>query len=298
MVTEFGDMGSTRALINSMLQRYSVTFYENKTVALFDIVKFSVHSQFEQITQLSALSHYLKLAERRCQALKMPLSLQMSTVGDGFYVWNKFEGVKADLALYHAVSLALTYNYAARTITHAKSIPRLRCCIHSGSYYEYYQATAEMSTASPYIVGDVTIELARIISYTLSGQILIGSHVRELADNDRDLKEQFGVDTLDTLSFMSLAQLRAEHLIGSPIPGGRIEFLNLFLTGPRSAMNEFSIKTYHLKDKHGLDHRCFNARLQVKSSSGNQIAVGLIGDELEDFKADTYEFEDIRIVVE
>ena len=55
--------------VNDVIRRYTVTHFECRAVALFDIANFSIHSPFEQITQISVLSHYIKAAAQRCRSL-------------------------------------------------------------------------------------------------------------------------------------------------------------------------------------------------------------------------------------
>ena len=136
------------------------------------IVSFSVYSPYEQITQISILSYYIKLVAQRCRSLNMPISICMTTTGDGFYVWNRHEGLSADIALFCVVALTLGNIYASRKLVDRDitSVPRLRCGIHFGSHYEYYEGGGGRTGSSGYIVGDVTIILARLLSKARTGQ--------------------------------------------------------------------------------------------------------------------------------
>ena len=277
--------------INKLIRAYTVSHIPCRAVCLFDMVSFSLYSPFEQITQISLLSHYIKLASMRCQRLNMPMDLCSTTTGDGFYVWNRNEGLMADVALYCTAMLALGYVYAARAVAKTEAVPRLRCGLHWGSHYEYYGGSA----SDVFIVGEVTIELARIISTAQSGQLLIGSYLRDLTESEPQVVQEFGIYSLDTANFMALAQGQLARLADVPVPGGKIESFNVFLTGPSVSEDTYSIRKYYVTDKHGLEHPCYNARLNMKSSSGEIISFGLLDRDLGKFKARTDANEDIVI---
>ncbi|MEQ8193153.1 MAG: hypothetical protein RIB59_01560 [Rhodospirillales bacterium] len=283
--------------INHLVRKYSVTYHPCRAVALFDMVSFSIHSPFQQITQINVLSHYIKLAAQRCRHLGMPIDVCMTTTGDGFYVWNERSGVMADIALYNATLLALTYNYVSRDLATTESVPRLRCVIHFGSHYEYFQNNSSDGPGSAFIVGDVTVNAARLISQARTNQLLIGAYTRDLdADNeDRKLSDLLGTSSLDAFAFMAMAQEETAKLAGLPVPGGKIERINAYLTGPRVSDDAFAIRKYYITDKHGLEHGCYNAKLNVTTSQGDKVFFGLLDKDLKDFKARADEDEDILI---
>ncbi len=53
-----------------------------------------------------------------------------------------------------------------------------------GSRYELYQAEGVSPTVFSYIVGDVTIELARMVDHAKTDQILIGDFSCEMASRE------------------------------------------------------------------------------------------------------------------
>ena len=281
--------------VNDIIRRYTVTHFECRAVALFDIANFSIHSPFEQITQISVLSHYVKAAAQRCQSLGMKIDLGMTTTGDGFYVWNDNVGLTADIELYIVVMLSLGYNTAARRLAKTESVPRLCCAVHFGSHYEYYHPGAAGKETSGFIVGDVTIILARLISSARINQLLVGSHVRVLDDTEEEWRERLGSAKIDTLSFMTLAQRGMARLVGLPIPGGKIGSIKTYFTGRRISDTEFSIRKYYIKDKHGIDHPCYNAKFNIISAANEMVYFGLLEKELGKFRARTEEDEDITI---
>jgi hypothetical protein len=297
MVQNISQGLQTTEMINETIRRYSVTHSVCRCVALFDIVSFSIHSPFKQITQISVLSHYIRLAARRISGLGMKIDLCMTTTGDGFYIWNAHEGLDNDVALFCTAMLALAYNNAARELAETQSVPRLRCAVHFGDHYEYFQAGGMDGEGGSFIVGDVTINLARIISAAGTNQLLIGSYKRALEGVDQSWQDQYGVESMDTTLFMALAQEQLVRLVDLPIPGGRISKVAAYLTGPRISDTVFSIKRYYVIDKHGLEHPCFNAKFNVGISDTNTIYFGLLERDLADFKARTEDDEDLQIRV-
>ena len=284
--------------INNAVRVYSVTHFGCRAVALFDIVSFSLYDPAEQVVLVNVLSHYIRLAGAHCRALGMPIALRMTTTGDGFYVWNAHYGIQGDVALFCSILLVLGYTYAARGIAdgEALTVPRLRAGIHFGSHYEFYQGGSSSLESGGYIVGDVTINLARILGKARAGHFLVGAYSRTLDPADVVAMPQLeNYPTIDTLTFMGLAQEGVRKLTGGPFPGGKIDHTQVFFTGPRVSDNEFRMRRYYVRDKHGLVHGCYNARVAIRASNGNTVTFGLMDEELKQFEADFDEGEDILI---
>ncbi len=284
------------AAVNGAIRAYSITHFECRAIALFDIVSFSLYQPVEQTVLVNVLAHYIRLAGHHCRALGMPSQLRMTTTGDGFYVWNAHYGVGGDVALFCAIVLALSYTYAARSIAdgEALTVPRLRCGVHFGSHYEFYQGGSVGADVGGYVVGEVTINLARLVSKARPGHFLVGAYNRMIQDGDAtDWPQLSGLHSIDTLMFMALAQDAIGKLVGTPFPGGSLQSASVFFTGPRVSDNSFRIRKYYVKDKHGLVHGCYNARVAVKSANGTEIGFGLRDDELGQFESTFDEAEDI-----
>ena len=80
-----------------------------------------------------------------------------SSSGDGFYIWNRDDGLEASVNLYHFMHIVLADNAIAQSHASTKSVPRLRACFHVGSCYEFHQAEGLSPSTHDFIVGDVTI---------------------------------------------------------------------------------------------------------------------------------------------
>ena len=261
--------------VNRFIRKFSITRCGCRCVSLFDVVNFSRYEPFDQITLITMLSHHINVAAETCNRLGLPVDICTTTTGDGFYVWNENEGLGADVALYTVSMLALIYNYAARTAAKTAVVPTLRCCVHLGAHFQYSQQQNGSGASQSFIVGDVTVELARMMAAALPNQILIGSHSRTV-DGDR---------TIDTPMFVEVAQAGLEKLIGLPVPGGKIEAVKSYLTGERVDSDRFTIKKYSVVDKHAFEHACFNAKLNITDGAGNNVYIGCLDEDLEGFAA-------------
>ncbi len=268
--------------INRFIRKFSITHCRFRCVSLFDIVQFSKYDHFDQITLITMLSHNLHFAAERCNRLGLPIELAMTTTGDGFYVWNNRRGIEADISLYTTTMLALIYNNAALNIAETAAVPTLRCCVHFGRHFEYYQPRGDRSDSQGFIVGDVTIELARMMAMAMPNQILLGTYSRKHdkwhAYADRGI--------VDTESFVTAAQEGLKKLIGLPIPGGTIATIRSYLTGDETMPGAFTVKTYRVVDKHALEYPCFNAKLNFTDSAGNDVYIGCMDGDLAGFGAD------------
>ena len=120
------------------------------------------------------------------------INFARSSSGDGFYVWNRDDGLEANVNLYHFMHIVLADNAIARSKATSKAVPRLRACFHVGSCYEFHQAEGLNPTMHDFIVGDVTIELARMIEAALPGQILVQAAVHDfqIEQNQIGIREQ------------------------------------------------------------------------------------------------------------
>jgi hypothetical protein len=167
-------------IIEKMIRRYGINYVASRAVTLFDIVGFSLLTPFEQMTQLNSLSYSLNSAHAKMLEQDVGINFARSSSGDGFYVWNRDDGLEANVNLYHFMHIVLADNAIARSKAASKAVPRLRACFHVGSCYEFHQAEGLNPTMHDFIVGDVTIELARMIEAALPGQILVGEFLADL----------------------------------------------------------------------------------------------------------------------
>ena len=259
-------------IIDRLVQRYSVSHVQNRAAALFDIVGFSLLSPFEQMTQINSLSHSLNSAHSKMLTKRMNINFARSSTGDGFYIWNRDLGPEANTQLYHFMHLVLADNAIARRKAHGRTVPELRAGFHIGSCYEFFQAEGLNPTMQSYIVGNVTIELARMIDRALPGQILVGEfRAKPVTDELGD--EQ--ADDIDSIQFIELAQRNLAKLNGLELSGDAIESIKCYLTGQAQSDGTFTIRKLTLNDKHGLTRNVFNAKINIYRIGGAPILLGI-----------------------
>ena len=202
-----------------------------------------------------------------------------TTTGDGFYIWNRAAGIADAVDLYHFMHLVLADNAIAQIKSKANTVPLLRACFHVGPHYEFYQSEGLSPTTFSYIVGDVTIELARMIEHAKPGQILIGDFLVPFRNKENDADS-----TIGTVQFIERAQKNLSSLEGLNLSGEGIDSLTSYLTGEPDADGHFSIKKYKITDKHGLTRNAFNAKLNIYRQEADPIFLGLQNSDLSDFE--------------
>ena len=260
----FGDDSHAEA-IDHMVERYSISYEANRAVILFDIVGFARLGPFEQTSQLNSLSYSLNAAHARLMRNNIDINFARSTTGDGFYIWNRDAGSQANINLYHFMHIVLADNAIARAKSQAKVTPLLRAGFHIGDYYEFYQAEGLNPTVYNYIVGTVTIELARITEQALPGQVLLGDFTVPLA----------GAGDVDSEQFIAHLQDGLSKLRGMSLSGEEVTDIKCYLTGDSYDDGGFAVRRYRLTDKHGYTRDVYNAKINIYRRHGEPIFLGI-----------------------
>lgn len=256
--------------IDQLVKRYSVSFVRSRAVALFDIVGFALLSPFEQMTQVNSLSCSLNAAHSRLLERRMLVNFARSTTGDGFYIWNRDAGLEADTNLYHFMHLVLADNAIARQKAQGRTVPLLRTSFHVGSCYEFHHAEGLNPTIYCDIVGEVTIELARMVDHAMPGQILVGEFTAQMPGTDPLVSGAF-----DTVRFIDQAQHTLSQLNGLELSGEAVESIKCYLTGQACADGTFTIRKLAIQDKHGLRRNAFNAKVNIHRRNAGPILLGI-----------------------
>ncbi len=260
-------------IIEKMIRRYGINYVASRAVTLFDITGFGLLTPFEQMTQLNSLSYSLNSSHAKMLELDVGINFARSSSGDGFYIWNRDQGLEANVNLYHFMHLVLADNAIARSKSTSKTVPRLRACFHVGSCYEFHQAEGLNPTIHDFIVGDVTIELARMIDAAMPGQILVGDFLANVsAQHTDELQSQVH---LDAAAFLQRAQGNLAKLSGLVLSGERVSAIKCYLTGERLANGEFNIRRLNITDKHGLTRVAYNAKVNIYRESARPILLGI-----------------------
>jgi hypothetical protein len=259
-------------LVEHMVKRYGISYVPNRAVALFDIVGFSLLSPFEQMNQINSLAYSLNSAQSKLLTKRIDVNFARSTTGDGFYIWNRDLSLDANVNLYQFMHLVLADNAIARSKARGRTTPRLRACFHIGSCYEFHQAEGLNPTTYDYIVGDVTIELARMVDRALPDQVLVGEFNADLPDPSNGEDAQI---KLSSIEFIGCAEQSLSKLEGLELSGDRVDAIKCYLTGSRLGDGKFSIRRIVINDKHGMTRRVYNAKVNIYRHNAQPILLGI-----------------------
>lgn len=255
------------AAVETVFAQFAVTKTDHRAVILIDIVGFSRFSPEEQACQLATLEFALNIAAEAAREQGLELELGKSTTGDGFYVWNRCKGFAADVNLLAALVLFLTYlSLLRRRVKIAAAVPTIRTAVSIGSHYSYRQPDREGRRDAEYIVGDVTISLARLMVQAAAEQIVIGEFQRP--------NDQTG-ETLSSDRFVQAVADRVAEMKELSILGNPLQRLAFYLTGPKLADGSFGIQKLRIVDKHGFEHTGYNGKINVFLQSGETFYCGL-----------------------
>lgn len=261
-------------IIEKMIRKYGINYVPSRAVTLFDIVGFSLLTPFEQMTQLNSLSYSLNSAHAKMLEADVNIDFARSSSGDGFYVWNRDEGLEASVNLYHFMHIVLADNAIAQSKSVCRAVPSLRACFHVGSCYEFHQAEGLKPTTHDFIVGDVTIELARMIDAALPGQILVGDFMADI----ETFNDDGGIHVepnIDAVTFLRRAQGNLSQLSGIELSGEKVTAIKCYLTGEDMGGGQFNIRRLTIKDKHGLSRVAFNAKVNIYRELAKPILLGI-----------------------
>jgi hypothetical protein len=266
-------------LVAALVERYGIRLVEDRAVILLDAVGFSLLSPLEQVVQLNSLSCSVNAAYAKLLDREININFARTTTGDGFYIWNRRRGMAANVELYQLMQFILADNALSQERAASKNaVPRLRACFHVGSHYEFYQSEGLNPTSFSYMVGQVTIELARMAERALPGQILLGKFTTLMRDETND--EQL---TIDSINFVERTRGPMQRLNGLVLGGAEIDAIACYLTGRRHAESGFGISEFEIEDKHGLRYRVYNAKMNIHRRDGAPIFLGLQEEDLERF---------------
>jgi hypothetical protein len=255
------------ALVERMFRLFTVSKTLHRAVLLLDIVGFSKAGPEEQAAQLTTLEFSLNLAEEMARGHGLGVSFGRTTTGDGFYVWNERSGLRADIDFFCAVAIfQILFAALRRTATTAATVPVLRLVLSIGSHFLYHQPRKDGSDGGAFIVGDVTIKVARLIGTAAPDQMLIGDFERPLG---------LGHKSCNTETFLSAVSERLASLKDLRVLGYRIDRISFYLTGPRESDGRHLPMLIRITDKHGFEHGCYNAKLNAFAEQGEPYYCGL-----------------------
>ncbi len=271
--------------VEAMIKRYSISYVDDRAVALFDIVGFSLYSTLDQVTQLNSLAYSMNAAYSKMLDNNVEINFARSTTGDGFYIWNRERSMQANINLYHFMHLVLADNAIASSKAYKNTTPVLRTAFHVGGHYEFYQAEGIDPTIYSYIVGDVTIDLARMIDRAEPGQIIVGDFSVPMPD-----KKTNQIIKAGTVQFIEQAQGALSSLEGLVLSDEHINSIKCYLTGDKMDDKKFGVRRYIISDKHEQIRSVYNAKVNIYRGKAAPIYLGLQTRDLESFHSIRFEF--------
>ena len=273
--TSFAASRPSDALVTLLVTRYGVSLVRERAVVLLDAVGFSLRSPLEQVAMLNSLSYSVNSAYRQLMSKDVEINFARTSTGDGFYIWNRARTLDANIALYKLMMLILTDNAVAQRKAKRFPVPRLRTAFHVGEHYEFYQVEGLNPTTFGYIVGQVTIELSRMIERALPGQILLGDFNVEARGVGVE-----GVTRYDTLDFVAKTSATLDQLNGLVVAQDRIQNIRCYLTGEALPGGDFRVNRYQIRDKHGTTRTVYNAKINIHRHEARPIFLGIQHKEL------------------
>ena len=191
--------------------------------------------------------------------------------------WNRNLSAYADQDLYYFLLLVIADNAVARAASKGNTVPVIRTAYHMGSHYELYQAEGVSPTVFSYIVGDVTIELARMVDHAKADQILIGDFSCDMPSRESSV----GGETMkiSTPAFVRNSNRELGALQGIQLSGKSISAMRCQLTPEDSSSEDSVPRRLHITDKHGLSRYAYNLQIEIGLES-EDLMLGLDGKQL------------------
>jgi hypothetical protein len=123
-----------------------------------------------------------------------------------------------------------------------------------------------------YIVGDVTIELARMLDGASPGQIVMGDFATSVPTSSRE--GAYLID-VDTPRFVERARKKLASLKDWSLSEDKILEVRCYLTGETGASGGETVKTFTITDKHGMTRKTYNVRINIHMSNSQAIILGM-----------------------
>ena len=258
--------------VEQLIKRYGLSYVSDRAVLLFDIAEFSLFTPFEQASQLNSLSYSFNSAYNKLLSKGIEIHFSRTTTCDVYYVWNRELGPAANRDLFIFMLLVVADNAVARAASHGNTVPVIRTAFHIGSHYELYQAEGVNPTVHSYIVGDVTIELARMVGEALPDQMLVGHFECRLPADADHVTQMPG--TVFSPVFIQHCSRALAAIEGVQFAGKVIADTRCYLSGSSDPGERRAARRFVIVDKHGLSRHAYNleATIQLQDTT---LALGL-----------------------
>ena len=195
-----------------------------------------------------------------------------TTTGDGYYIWNRDLGPRANQDLFFFMLLVVADNAVARAASRGNTVPVVRTGYHIGGHYELYQAEGVNPSVISYIVGDVTIELARMVDLAQANQILIGDfHSAQAAWGTADIRS---ITAVPATLFVNTCNRELSAVCGTQLSGKTIDAISCGLTESVEEDGNSRPRRFRIVDKHGLSRHAYNLQMEI-DLEGRSLSLGL-----------------------
>jgi hypothetical protein len=165
------------ARMERLVARFTITLRPRRPVALVDLVGFSKRGPLDQLVQLTGLEQALCRAEASLAIAGFGFAPMRTTTGDGFYLWDPDDAVE-DPARLLALVLATFTEFDAADLGDGVDARLLKATLGVGACFTFHRVAARMPRDDTFVVGAVTVELARLMNACAPGQILLGTGER------------------------------------------------------------------------------------------------------------------------
>ncbi|MFT4517847.1 MAG: hypothetical protein ACI9JM_000224 [Halioglobus sp.] len=251
--------------VEHVIKRYGLSYVDSRAVILFDIVDFSLYTPFEQASQLNSMSYSLNSAYNKLLAQGIEINFSRTTTGDGYYIWNRDLSASANQDLFVFMLLVVTDNVVAQAASKGNTVPVIRSGYHIGGHYELYQAEGVNPSVFSYIVGDVTIELARMLDLAERDQILIGEfHCEQAGWGSGTVKS---ITSVSATAFVSACNRALSSLRGVPLSGKTIDTMSCHLTESIESDGQSRPRRFLIVDKHNRSRYAYNLQIEIELES-------------------------------
>ncbi|GAB3289425.1 hypothetical protein [Parahaliea aestuarii] len=272
--TALAEEPAVQGAVEQLIKRYGISYVDCRGVLLFDIAEFSLFTPFEQASQLNSLSYSMNSAYNKLQGKGVDINFARTTTGDGYYVWNRDNSPTANQDLFTFLLLVVADNAVARAASRGNTVPVIRCAYHAGSHYELYQAEGVNPTVFSYIVGDVTIDLARMVDLARPHQVLVGNFSAQVRRDDGS------VESMRAPAFVKHCSRALGTVEGIQLSGKSIVSMRCGLTGENEVGERRAARRFRVIDKHGLSRTAYNLELDIEFADG-ALKLGLEGANLD-----------------
>ena len=261
--------------VERVIRRYAIRESTSRAVILLDIVGFSKLTSIQRIAQLNSLEYSINITQRLLHQNGLKVDLARSTTGDGFYIWNREKGPMGNIALFIVLVFILADNALCNTKDTQSFVPLLRAAFSIGSHLSYHQIEGLLPRGYDYIVGDVTISLARLIEKAPPKQILIGEFKAEWAD-------EAGV--IGTVEFIRRTQRLIGKFTGMNLGNAPISGFKLSLDTAAGAVgnaagggkaSSLAPRKIMITDKHGIGHEAYAVRAEIERAGAFPLYLGV-----------------------